>query len=455
MHASCADRYRTDFLDKIGYTATLFPNLTDGTDERNSSPVQPRGLYADKSGRIPATLSNLVIALTDAQWIGMQIGYDRFKAEELCAEPGARDWKSITDNDRTTLRLTLEKNGFKQIKRDDLRDAMRLIAEQNSFDSAIDWLQSLEWDGVSRVARFLADHFGAADTPYSGAVSRYWWTAHAGRILCPGCQADMVPILVSPEGRYKSTTLQALVPKLEQFTEIDLSHKDADLSRRMRGVLLGELAELRGLRGRTAEANKAWVTQRIEKWRRMYSEDMIRFPRRLVLVGTTNDDDFLDNSTGERRWLPIRITGADPLRLAKERDQLWAEARNMVLARVEEGARGEVDWEDAFTLGKAEGEQFKSEDAWAQTFLRWYNENLQVLDSVIPRSEGFSTEEALIGIGKLTANINRADTTRMASLLRHLGFQQIRKRRFGAQLRLWVRSVPDGDTSVPDEAAQQ
>ena len=76
-----------------------------------------------------------------------------------------------------------------------------------------EWAQSLgPWDGTPRVDKFLHTYFGAEDNDYSTAVSRYLWTALAGRALKPGIKADMVPILYGQQGTIKSSAIAALVP---------------------------------------------------------------------------------------------------------------------------------------------------------------------------------------------------------------------------------------------------
>ncbi|MCV5824559.1 virulence-associated E family protein, partial [Escherichia coli] len=85
------------------------------------------------------------------------------------------------------------------------------------------------------------------------------------------------------------------------------AEKDDDLARKMRGRLVAEIGELRGLNTKELESIKAFVTRTHENWIPKYREFATQFPRRLVFVGTTNEDEFLADKTGNRRWLPVEV----------------------------------------------------------------------------------------------------------------------------------------------------
>ena len=129
-----------------------------------------------------------------------------------------------------------------------------------------------------------------------------------------------------------------MVPSEQFFTELDLAVRDDDMSRLMRGKLVAELGELKGLHNRDIEAVKAFITRRFENWIPKFREFSTTFPRRLVFIGTTNRKEFLADDTGNRRWLPLECHGvdvgvgtpkADVAYLEQHRLQLWAEAREL------------------------------------------------------------------------------------------------------------------------------
>jgi hypothetical protein len=443
FHGSCLARTDDEFLEMVGLGVAedfeTLPMRVEGLSSTDTPVADAPGFKRDKQGRIEAILPNLIDALRAPGWTGTDFAIDSFREEIVVSPHGRGLWRPLRDHDPISLRDWLERRGFKSIGKESMRDALLRVAEDHRFDSAVLWLGGLEWDGAPRIETFLTDHFGVADTPYARAVARYWWTGHAARVLDPGHRCDMVPILVSPEGRYKSSTLQALVPDMESFIEIDLDHRDDDLSRKMRGALLGELAELRGLRGRSGEANKAWVTRRFEEWTPKYQENKVRLARRLMFVGTTNEAAFLDETTGRRRWLPVTVQGAgDPRKLAAARDQLWAEGA--AAYRV----HGEVEWQGAYDLGAAEHGQYVIEDVWQEAVERWLSEDDDSATDAtqLPATRLFTTERAFIcALGRSADRVTKSDRDRMAMVLRAINYELRVRRVEGRNVKVWVSST--------------
>lgn len=123
--------------------------------------------------------------------------------------------------------------------------------------------------------------------------------------------------------------MEALSPDPAFFTEISFAEKDDDLARKMRGRLVAEIGELRGLNTKELESIKAFVTRTHENWIPKYREFATQFPRRLVFVGTTNEDEFLADKTGNRRWLPVEVSKVDVKAIKRDLLLLWAEAREV------------------------------------------------------------------------------------------------------------------------------
>jgi len=447
LHAHCAHRRDEDFIEAMGLVVDEFDDVSvpavidhdggageEGEEERAPWPV----LLRDKQGRIESTADNVSKALDCPGMVGVRLGFDDFRASTMIVWEidGETAWRPIRDSDIYRLRIALEKRGFKQPGKELVRDGVDLIAERHRFDSAIQWAEGLKWDGIERVELFAHVYWGVEDTPYTRALSRYIWTGLAGRCLVPGIKLEQVPVLVGLQGAGKTPGIMAMAPLEEFFVEVDLATRDDNLARTLRGKLVGELAELKGLRSREAESIKAWVSRRYEEWVPKYREHALQFPRRMMFFGTTNDDQFLDDDTGEKRWLPVEVGTVDVAGIEANREQLWAEGVAMFKKRG-------IDWHEAMVLAREEHWRFKYQDPWAEAIMTWLREDAMDSNEGPPRGEreeGWTASEILQGaLGRSPGQVSRVDEKRLGSVLRGLGYERFRMQAGGTRHWRWIR----------------
>ncbi len=433
LHGHCQNKADGDFFAAVGYVepADKFePVVLDAAEileVQNAGPILRKG-----RGGYLATVDNVTKALRHPLYCGMHIRFDQFRDEIMYAAPSRRSevgipanaqWLPLTDADYTRLRITLEKKKFKPVARELIRDTVLLVAMDNPFDSAIEWLSQQHWDGVSRVEMFLSTYFGVPDSPYARAVSRYLWTAMAGRVMQPGVKADMVPILMGAQGARKSTAVKDMVPDEAFFTELSFDEKDDDLARKMRGRLVAEIGELRGLHTKELESIKAFITRTHENWIPKYREFATKFPRRLVFVGTTNEEEFLADRTGNRRWLPVKVGECiDTDGIRRDRLQLWAEARDLFELLG-------VEYREAEDLAKNVHQEHMVTDPWSEAVQAW-------LDMVDPMTGHTARASNYLQIGEVlkdalgieAKHVGKREEIRMGKVLHALGFvrRQIR-----------------------------
>jgi predicted P-loop ATPase len=238
------------------------------------------------------------------------------------------EFRAIRETDFFSLSIQLEKHGFITPSKTNLADCVYKVAHDQRFDSAIDWANSLKWDGINRIDHLFSTYFGVESSQREMAYSKYFASAMAGRLLVPGIKADMVIVLIGREGMRKSSAVHALAPILDTYAELnfsDIHHKDSKML--LNGKLIGELAELQGLRSKEAEMIKAWVVRQVEEYRPPFAKLNVRIPRRCAFIGTSNNDEFLSVGENNRRWLPLDVVNqADIDALLTDRSQIWAEA---------------------------------------------------------------------------------------------------------------------------------
>lgn len=388
----------------------------------------------DKNGAIEADTNNISKALARVDVCGMEIAFDEFKDEIVFCERGQPGhWQKFRNDHYFKLRKRLELIGFRAVGREMIRDAVQNQSADHTIDTAMRWLDGLAWDGKPRVEQFLTRYFSVSDSPYARAVSLYWWTAMAGRVYSPGCQADMSPILVSPQqGLRKSSAVASMVPE-EMHRVMSFDQTATERARLMRGCLSAELAELHGLRTKGNEEIRAWMTRRFDEWTPKYQEFSVKVPRRCLFVGTSNPSELFEEY--ERRWLPITIgSKIDTDGIERDRDLLWAEAAALWTA-------GGVAWREAEELLKDEQGAYRVHDTWEEALNLWARGS--GLAGVAPLEAGFTTREAMIEcLAFSDKSVKRADEMRCANALKQLGFVQKVQKRDGRSVRVWVFLQP-------------
>ena len=206
-------------------------------------------------------------------------------------------------------------------------DAIMTLAFRNQFNPVLDYLAGLKWDGVPRLDRLFVDYFPCGDDPYTRAVGACFGIAAVKRQRQPGCKFDTMPILLGPQGWGKSTGAQALCGA-KWFSDADMGNlKDKDAAMKLRGAWIVELAELDSLNRAETTSMKAFMSRGTDRQRDPYGRIVEEFPRRCVFLGTGNEEGALKDSTGARRYWPLKLQErVDVARIATDRDQLWAEA---------------------------------------------------------------------------------------------------------------------------------
>ena len=139
---------------------------------------------------------------------------------------------------------------------------------ENRFDPVVEYLDSLEWDGVSRIDEWLTTYLGAEDTELNRAIGRIALIAQVRRARDPGCKFDQIIVLESAEGEFKSTALQVLAGGPENFSDQTiLGRGDQEQQELLRGVWLYEIADLSNIRKAEVEDVKAFA----RRSRQLYS----------------------------------------------------------------------------------------------------------------------------------------------------------------------------------------
>lgn len=225
------------------------------------------------------------------------------------------------------------------ITRQAITEAMETVAHENTWHPIYDYLRGLQWDGVERMGKWLIWTLG--ETPeslpaelreYFELVGRYWLLGMVNRVMEPGCKFDYCPVLEGPGGLGKSTMVEVLASSAWYADTPFQIGQGKESQEQVSGVWAYELGELSQMGKAEVTGVKAFITSKVDRYRPAYARTIEEFPRQCVLVGTTNENTYLRDRTGNRRFWPIPVK--QPIRtawLARWRDQLFAEAYQLHL----------------------------------------------------------------------------------------------------------------------------
>jgi predicted P-loop ATPase len=384
-----------------GQQAILFPDLNDKN--------QPR-----------ATMLNTITAIGA---LGITCRQDTFHNRRLVAGEMIGKWNApeLTDDIIIALRYFVRlRFGFDPNKQNTY-DACETMCDLHRFNPVTDYLDSLRWDGKARLEYWLSSYMGALDNEFIRAVGRLTLIAAVRRARNPGAKFDQVIVLEGPEGKGKSRAIEILAGP-ENFSDQSILNADEKTQQELlEGVWLYEIAELAGMRKADVDHVKSFISRTEDRARAAYAHYKQGRKRSTILFATTNDAEYLKSDTGNRRFWPVKVENIDLAALARDRDQLWAEAA-LREARGDSIGLPENLWKAA---GHEQESRLEVDSVWRELIAQYIE--LKKVNDVSTREVLADNQFLRIEPGR----IGHSEQVRAAKILRSLGFKSY-KRRIGS-----------------------
>lgn len=276
-----------------------------------------------KAPKPPKPLKTVVLEQVISS-LGIEMSFNQFISTAMIKFPG-REPRPLDDDDEALIRDEMLARDA-SIHPNAVSDRLRLKAKANAFHPVVEYLDSVQWDGESRMDGWLTTYLGVPKTPYTRKVGNSVLVGAVRRVKDPGCKFDEALILIGTEGSGKSTAIRTLCPDPTWFSDsLSISSSPKQVIEGTQGIWLMEGAELVG--AKNVEAVKAFLSRSVDGPVRLaYSKLSVTRPRQFVVIGTTNEWKPLANETGARRFWPVKMGTLDKAALERDRDQLWAEA---------------------------------------------------------------------------------------------------------------------------------
>jgi len=409
---------------KPGATTIIEPEApeTGEKKKRLRLPAWMAGAMINADGWPYQNMHNTLWALRHHPELKSQFAFDEMARKTVVT---GYDNAPITDADVIDVQSYLQKHArMSSITGHTVGAAIDRVARDNGFHPIRDYLRSLSWDGKPRLGGMLHVYFGAANTEYHASIGTMFPTAMVARVMRPGCKVDYMPVFEGPQGKGKSQACKILAGE-DWFSDHlpDIHSKDA--SQHLRGKWLIEFAELDKMSRVESSALKAFLTRDTEKYRPPYGRYDVEEPRQCVFFGTVNDSNYLKDETGNRRFWPVACGGLDLGGIARDRDQLLAEA-------VVKFDAGEKYWPDAAfeaeVIKPVQDERYMG-DAWDEDIARYATLN----------SDGFTMSD--LAWKALDIPIDRLDMSAQLRISKSLKLIGLRLKRTTGGKRIWVRAA--------------
>ena len=304
-------------------------------------------LERSESGAVKPTITNAILILeNDAALRGIRYNELSGAVEVSGKLPWTRPSKYWRDADDAQLYGWVADNYGVQFPENKFTKALTIVTDKRRFNPLREYIQQLpDWDGVPRVDTLLVDYLGAADTPYTRAVTRKTLVGAIQRVLSPGCKFDTVLVLDGKPGIGKSTLLRKLGGQYFSDSLSLADARDKTAAEKLQGVWIMEIGEMQGTRKADVDVMKGFLSRQVDEYRAAYGRVVERHPRTAIICGTTNSTTgFLRDTTGNRRFWPVTVNGGGRLSIweitEETRSQIWAETMAFV-------AEGETSYLDA------------------------------------------------------------------------------------------------------------
>lgn len=304
-------------------------------DFKNDDLEWLENLEVTSKDAIKNNYSNIKMIIENDSNLKGKIVFDEFsnKSKVIGELPWGRSYikSSLQDSDYMSMCIYIEETYGVTVSDERLRKILIANIQSKAINPPKEYLNSLTWDGVNRIDTLLIDYFGADDTEYTRMVTRKWLCGAVARIFVPGIKFDYMLVLIGDQGVGKSTFFKKLA-KDKWFTDSIQEVEGNQAIEKIIGSWIIEFGELQAFSKAESKAIKRFVSATEDKTRLAFERSTGYYKRQCVFAGTTNNEEFLKDDTGNRRFWPVNFKGKkvrgilESDKFEKSIDQIWAEA---------------------------------------------------------------------------------------------------------------------------------
>ena len=247
------------------------------------------------------------------------------------------EWEPLTDEARQYLRDEMQKQVRVKFGQEGFDATIKAVIYKLHMDPLLEYFKSLPPPTGRNIlqntlARCMRVEPGSEDLARWASV--YIFLGVVWRTFKPGTKLDEIPVLVGGGGIGKSTFLElAVPPDIPRLygSGLDLSSTPQRMVESILSRAIVEIDEMVGAGAGDMGRIKGFITRTNDDGVRLvYRYNPEDMPRRCIMVGTADRDQFLPPDDNHRRFVPIMLGRGDARKvrtyMAKNRERLWIEA---------------------------------------------------------------------------------------------------------------------------------
>lgn len=326
--------------EQIANASSDFAGIDVKEETKKTGTDWMENLDYDKKGNIKPTPKTLkMIMLNDPCY--KLVKYDLFSQRDtitnaVCPFVGTHGGDEVDDTSLSRMCAYLSETYSIELAINSFVDkVLKLTAPERAYHAVRDFITREQWDGKERVETLLIDYLGAEDTPLNRAITRKWMAGAVGRALDTdpddgeGIKFDYCLVLYGEQGTGKSTFAETLASRWRG--SISFADAKKEQYETLQRSWIVEIPEFKGMRTADTDAVKDLISSRSDNFRAAYARQWNKNPRHSILIGSTNNEHFLKDVSGNRRFWIVKVTGGEGVRnwrnkLKAEVGQIWAEA---------------------------------------------------------------------------------------------------------------------------------
>lgn len=219
---------------------------------------------------------------------------------------------------------------YKGASFDAITQYISLICREHQYNPVLDLLQATTWDGHDRLPE-LYSIIGITDDELSKKLVHKWLLQTVALLFNDPVDpfgADGCLVFNGKQGAGKTSLFRHLAMRPAWFAEgSSVDDRDKDTTRRIVTTWIAELGEVESTLKSDIYKLKAFITADTDRYRLPYGRSDVEAPRHTSMAATCNDERYLIDPTGNRRWWSIPYTNTPSYEELTRLDalQLWSQ----------------------------------------------------------------------------------------------------------------------------------